>query len=102
MTYSFDTAIERRQDPRKRSTACVHLSWDGQRPCRGRATDLSTTGAFVDVGPVRIPEGVIVELAFVLNLNSLIKIYRRSALVVRRSDSGLGLMFLGRRRWVSG
>jgi len=101
VTYSLDTATERRQDPRKRTTAFVHLSWDGRGPCRGQATDLSTTGAFVDVGSVRIPEGVIVELAFVLNLNSLIKIYRRSALVVRRSGSGLGLMFLGRRKWAS-
>jgi hypothetical protein len=53
------------------------------------------TGAFVKVGAVRIPEDRVIKLVFVLTVGSVIKIHRRSATVVHRSEKGLGMMFQG-------
>jgi hypothetical protein len=87
--------VDRRQTPRKRAAVKVYLSWPGQPPCRCWATDLSMTGAFVKVGAVRIPEDRVIKLVFVLTVGSVIKIHRRSATVVHRSEKGLGMMFQG-------
>jgi hypothetical protein len=85
--------MERRRNPRKRTEAKVYLSWSGQGPCRCQVTDLSVTGAFIKVGSLRIPEDKIIKLVFVLTLDSLVKMHYLSAIVVHRSEMGLGLMF---------
>lgn len=85
--------MERRQNLRKQSVVKVYLSWSGQELQCCRVKNLSATGAFIDVGPLRIPEDRIIKLVFVLPIESLIKIHRLSAIVVHRSQQGLGLMF---------
>ncbi|EDZ66173.1 Type IV pilus assembly protein PilZ [Nitrosococcus oceani AFC27] len=85
--------MERRQNSRRQSAVKVYLSWPGQESQCCRVKNLSATGAFIEVGALRIPEDRIIKLAFVLPINSLIKIHRLSAIVVHRSHQGLGLMF---------
>ena len=88
---------DRRHNPRKRTAGRVYLSWAGKAGHRCRVIDLSTGGAFIDVGPLRVPTGAIVELAFIRPTDPVIGLVRRSAVVVRRSQVGLGLMFVWRR-----
>ena len=61
-------------------------------------TSLSASGAFLDIGPLHIPVGASVELAFVLGRGTLLKMHRRTGIVVRSAEEGLGVMFLRRRR----
>jgi hypothetical protein len=89
---------DRRHNPRKRTVGSVYLSWAGKTSHHCHVIDLSTAGALVDVGPLRVPTGAIVELAFVRRADQVIGLVRRSAVVVRRSQVGLGLMFVWRRR----
>lgn len=93
MSYSLNRRIDRRQNTRKRIAIKAYLSWSGQQPYRCWATDLSMNGAFIKVGSLRIPEGKIVKVVFVLAADSLIKMHYQSATVVHRSEQGLGLMF---------
>ncbi|QBQ53439.1 PilZ domain-containing protein [Nitrosococcus wardiae] len=93
MSCFLSKRIERRRNPRKQAAVRVYLSWSGQQPCRCRVTNLSVTGAFVEVGPLRIPEDGIIKLVFVLPAESLIKTHHLSAIVVHRSQEGIGLMF---------
>lgn len=93
MSYSLNEKTDRRQNPRKRTAVKVYLSWPGQESHCCWAVDVSMNGAFIKVGSLRIPEDEIVKLAFVLPIDSLIKIHRQSATVVHRCDKGLGLMF---------
>ena len=93
MSCVLNSRIDRRRNSRKRSEAKVYLSWSGQEPYRCQVRDLSVTGAFVEVGPLRIPEDKNIKLVFVLTFGSLVKTYRLSAVVVHRSEIGLGLMF---------
>ncbi len=88
---------DRRHNPRKRTDGSVYLSWAGKSSRRCRVVDLSTGGVFIDVGSLRVPTGAIVELAFVRASEPVIGLVRRSAVVVRRSHVGLGLMFVWRR-----
>jgi hypothetical protein len=85
--------MERRRNPRRRTEAKVYLSWPGQAPCRCQVTDLSVTGAFVEVGSLRIPENKVIKLVFVLTFGPLVKMHYLSAIVVHRSEMGLGLKF---------
>ncbi|ADE13647.1 type IV pilus assembly PilZ [Nitrosococcus halophilus Nc 4] len=93
MSCFLSKKIERRRNPRKRAGVRVYLSWPGQQPQRCQVINLSVTGAFVEVGPLRIPEDRIIKLVFVLSADSLIKMHHLSATVVHRSQEGIGLMF---------
>jgi hypothetical protein len=94
MANLFRSKLERRRETRSHTTQNVYLYWPGRLSCRQRVTSLSPSGAFIDVGPLRVPEGVRLELAFVLRRGGIIKMIRRSAIVVRRAEEGLGLMFV--------
>jgi len=94
MANLFRSKLERRRETRNHTTQNVYLYWPGRLSCRRRVTSLSPSGAFVDVGPLRVPEGVRLELAFALRRGAIIKMIRRSAIVVRCAGEGLGLMFV--------
>jgi hypothetical protein len=94
MANLFRSKLERRRETRNHTTQIVYLYWPGRLSCRRRVTSLSPSGAFIDVGPLRVPEGVRLELAFALRRGAVIKMIRRSAIVVRRAEEGLGLMFV--------
>jgi hypothetical protein len=98
VTFNPRAIKDRRHNPRKRTVGSVFLSWAGRRSLHCHVIDLSSAGAFVDVGRLRVPTGAIVELAFVHHAGKVIGLVRRSAVVVRRSPEGLGLMFVWRRR----
>ncbi len=59
---------------------------------------LSASGAILDIGTLHLPIGATVELAFVLGRGAVLKMHRRTGIVVRRTDGGLGVMFVQRRR----
>jgi len=93
---------ERRHNPRTQTIGHVYLSWGRRKTCRCAVVDLSATGAFLNVGPLRVRVGTRVELAFALDRGKVVKVVRRSALVVRRSAAGVGVLFIrrgGSRRW---
>ena len=94
MTILFPSKLERRREPRNRTIQTVHICWPGRLSWQERVTSLSPSGAFIDVGPVDVPEGVRLELAFALRRGVTIKMIRRSAIVVRSSGEGFGLMFI--------
>ncbi len=98
MAYLSRTIIERRRDPRRPTTEDVYLSWPRRLSCRCRMTSLSASGAFLDIGTLHLPIGATVELAFVLGRGAVLKMHRRTGIVVRRTDGGLGVMFVQRRR----
>ncbi len=92
------TIIERRRDPRRSTAENVYIYWPRRLSCRCQMTSLSASGAFLDIGPLHIPVGASVELAFVLGRGTLLKMHRRTGIVVRSAEEGLGVMFLRRRR----
>ena len=87
---------ERRLTPRKRTVGSVYVFWSRRSPERCQVLNLSTAGALIDPRQLRIPKGRLIELAFVHHVGAVIKLYRRSAVVIRRSPDGLGLMFVRR------
>ena len=94
MTILFPSKLERRREPRNRTSQDVYVYWPGRLSSRERVTSLSPSGAFVDTITLDVPEGVRLELAFALRRGVAIKMIRRSAVVVRCSEDGLGLMFV--------
>lgn len=89
---------ERRHNPRTQTIGHVYLSWTRRQVCRCVVVDLSATGAFLNVGSLRVRVGTRVELAFALDRGKVVKVVRRSALVVRRSSAGVGVLFIRRGR----
>ena len=98
MPTCFSHKKDRRNHPRSQTSTKVYLSCDGAPRLPGQVKDLSAAGALVDVGCLPVGNAEVVELAFVLPFGAITKIRRRSAIVVRRSASGIGLMFLERCR----
>ncbi len=98
MPHLSRTIIERRRDPRRSTAENVYIYWPRRLSCRCQMTSLSASGAFLDIGPLHIPVGASVELAFVLGRGTLLKMHRRTGIVVRSAEEGLGVMFLRRRR----
>lgn len=90
---------ERRRYPRWRSDhASTFLYVKGEKSQRCRVRCVSRAGLFIETSSV-LPEGLTIELAFVQSYtHQLVKVYRRSASVVRASDDGVGVVFLDRRR----
>ena len=96
MRQSSEPHRERRLNPRKRTVGYVYVFWSRRTPLRCQVLNLSTAGALVDPRQLRIPKGRLIELAFIHRDGSVIRLYRRSAVVIRRSRDGLGLMFVRR------
>jgi hypothetical protein len=57
-----------------------------------KAKNLSANGVFVETSNLGLRKGQQVELAFAINLGSVTKIHRRTAVVAHISGGGTGLM----------
>jgi hypothetical protein len=64
---------------------------DGRRAlCK--AVNLSATGVFIRTSGLGLRKGQKVQLAFAINLGSITKLHRRTAVVAHVSGGGTGLM----------
>lgn len=57
-----------------------------------RAVNLSATGVFIETANLGLRKGQQVELTFAINLGSVTKLHRRTAVVAHVSRGGTGLM----------
>lgn len=57
-----------------------------------RAINLSATGVFIETSNLGLRKGQHVELAFAINLGTVTKLHRRTAVVAHVSRGGTGLM----------
>ncbi len=83
---------ERRLHTRHRARTTVYLvSLPGKRGHICRAQNLSATGVYIETDGLGLQLGQHVELAFAINLGSVTKIHRRTAVVAHVSGGGTGL-----------
>ena len=84
--------MERRLHTRHRARTIVYILLpDGQRRlCK--AVNLSATGVFIRTSSLGLRKGQRVELAFAINLGSVTKLHRRTAVVAHVSGGGTGLL----------
>ena len=95
MSYLLSHARERRGYPRVNAGYEARLRLTHQGPVRGQLVDLSRSGAFIRLLPAEVTESRVVELVLVTPRNDqVIRIWRRAAVVVRRSPVGVGVAFL--------
>jgi hypothetical protein len=69
----------------------VYVQVPGRRGKLCRARNLSANGVFVETENLGLQKGSVVELAFAINLGSITKIHRRTAIVAHVSRGGTGL-----------
>lgn len=84
--------IERRLHTRHRARTCVFITVPGGRKKLCRAINLSATGVFIETANLGLRKGQQVELSFAINLGSITKIHRRTAVVAHVSRGGTGLL----------
>ena len=87
--------MERRLHSRHRARATVYVVAPGRRGALCKANNLSANGVFVETRNLGLAKGSIVELAFAINLGTVTKIHRRTAVVAHISRGGTGLMMEG-------
>jgi len=85
--------MERRARPRVEGSVRAYLSLPGQKRQRCTASDVSSHGAFVEMPQDASRQGAPVQIVFALNRGRVTRLYARSAIIVRVTDSGAGLMF---------
>jgi len=86
-------SMERRARPRVEGSVRAYLSMSGTIRQRCTARDVSSHGAFVDVPKGAIRQGAPVQIVFALNRGRVTRLYTRSAIIVRVTEAGAGLMF---------
>jgi len=85
------TQLERRLHTRHRARTTVYITTGGKRKlCK--AVNLSATGVFIETTNLGLRKGQHVELAFAINLGTVTKLHRRTAVVAHVSRGGTGLM----------
>ncbi len=84
--------MERRLHTRHRARTTVYIVLPGgiRRVCR--AVNLSANGVFIRTSTLGLRKGQQVELAFAIDLGTVTKLHRRSAVVAHISGGGTGLM----------
>ena len=85
--------MERRLHTRHRARTSVYLSLGSsgsRRLCK--AVNLSATGVFIETSNLGLRKGQHVELAFAINLGTVTKLHRRTAVVAHISSGGTGLL----------
>jgi hypothetical protein len=87
--------VERRLTTRHRARTTVYVLLPGHRQRLCRAKNLSASGVFVETGNMGLRRGQTVDLAFAINLGTVTKIHRRTAVVAHISRGGTGLMMEG-------
>lgn len=85
-------SVERRLHTRHRARTAVYVTIPGGRKKLCRAVNLSATGVFIQTADLGLRKGQQVELSFAINLGSVTKIHRRTAIVAHVSQGGTGLM----------
>jgi hypothetical protein len=85
-------SVERRLHTRHRARTSVYITIPGGRKKLCRAVNLSATGVFIQTTDLGLRKGQQVELSFAINLGSVTKIHRRTAIVAHVSRGGTGLM----------
>lgn len=84
--------MERRLHTRHRSRTIVYILLPGGRRQICKAVNLSATGVFIHTSDLSLHKGQKLELVFAINLNSVTKLHRRTAIVAHVSGGGTGLM----------
>lgn len=84
--------MERRLHTRHRARTTVYITVPGQPRRQCKAVNLSATGVFIQTSNLGLRKGQSVELAFAINLGTVTKVHRRSAVVAHVSRGGTGLM----------
>ena len=83
--------MERRLHTRHRARTTVYIQIPGRSGKLCRARNLSANGVFVETENLGLQKGSVVELAFAINLGSITKLHRRTAVVAHVSRGGTGL-----------
>ncbi len=95
MAHLLSDARERRGYPRVMAAYEARVRLTHESPVRGELVDLSRSGAFIRLFPAAVPESRVVELVLVTPRDhQVVRIWRRAAVVVRRSPTGVGVAFL--------
>ncbi|MFO7278260.1 MAG: PilZ domain-containing protein [Pseudomonadota bacterium] len=84
--------MERRLHTRHRARTTVYITLPGGRRKMCKAVNLSATGVFIETVNLGLRKGQQVELTFAINLGSVTKLHRRTAVVAHVSRGGTGLM----------
>lgn len=84
--------VERRLHTRHRARTTVYLTLPGGRRKLCKAVNLSATGVFIETTNLGLRKGQQVQLAFAINLGTVTKLHRRTAVVAHVSRGGTGLM----------
>lgn len=88
--------MERRARPRVEGCVPAYVTMQGQKRQRCIAKDVSSHGAFIEFSNGAIRQGAPIQIVFALNRGRVTRLYTRSAIVVRVTESGAGLMFSNR------
>ena len=84
--------VERRLHTRHRARTIVYIIMPDGRRSLCKAVNLSATGVFIRTSGLGLRKGQKVELAFAINLGTITKLHRRTAVVAHVSGGGTGLM----------
>ena len=84
--------VERRLHTRHRARTVVYITIPGGRRKLCKAVNLSATGVFIETTNLGLRKGQQVVLAFAINLGTVTKLHRRTAVVAHVSKGGTGLM----------
>ena len=90
--HSTRHTVERRLHTRHRARTIVFVSIPGgcRRLCK--AVNLSASGVFIETTDLGLRKGQQVVLSFAINLGTITKLHRRTAVVAHVSRGGTGLM----------
>lgn len=77
---------------RHRARTTVYITLPNGRRKLCKAVNLSATGVFIETSNLGLRKGQQVELTFAINLGSVTKLHRRTAIVAHVSRGGTGLM----------
>ena len=89
---SEGSGVERRLHTRHRARTIVYITIPGGRRKLCKAVNLSATGVFIETSNLGLRKGQQVVLSFAINLGSVTKLHRRTAIVAHVSRGGTGLM----------
>jgi hypothetical protein len=84
--------VERRLHTRHRARTTVYITVAGGCRKLCKAVNLSATGVFIETTNLGLRKGQTVVLSFAINLGTVTKLHRRTAVVAHVSRGGTGLM----------
>jgi len=84
--------VERRLHTRHRARTTVYITVPGGHRKLCKAVNLSATGVFIETTNLGLRKGQTVVLSFAINLGTVTKLHRRTAVVAHVSRGGTGLM----------